>query len=61
LTKLVAKYKEGIFLLCQEGEAELKAEKAHVGVGQLSSPCGKKNRHCIVLEKSSFLTHRLDL
>jgi hypothetical protein len=47
-TKLVAKYTEGIFLLCLGEKAECRAEKAFVGVGQLSSPCGESQAlHCL--------------
>jgi hypothetical protein len=51
-TKLVAKYTEGIFLLCLEGGGgeELRVEKALVGMGQLSSPV-EKARLCTALEK----------
>jgi hypothetical protein len=46
--KLVAKYTEGIFPLCLRGGAEYRAEIAHTGVEQLSSPCGESQAlHCL--------------
>jgi hypothetical protein len=39
----MAKYTEGVFPLClRKGGAECRAEKALVGMGQLSSPCGER-------------------